>query len=182
MDLAETVIDDCARRALREDLGEIGDVTTRACVPAGRRCRATIRAKAAGTVAGVALARAVFLVQDPGAAVEAGVRDGDRVEPGALLLAVDGDAAAVLAAERTALNFLQHLSGIATLTRAYVDAVAGTGVRILDTRKTLPGLRALERYAVRAGGGVSHRFGLFDQVLIKENHFAVSASSYELRR
>lgn len=132
-------------------------------------------ARAAGVLAGIDSATAAFSLLDPTATIEVARRDGDALEPGAEVLRVDADVRALLAAERTALNFVQRLSGIATLTRRFVDAVAGTGVRILDTRKTTPGLRTLEKRAVVAGGGHNHRFGLFDQVLLKENHFALAA-------
>ncbi|MBK8974553.1 MAG: carboxylating nicotinate-nucleotide diphosphorylase [Planctomycetes bacterium] len=178
--LTEDLVEDRVRRALAEDLGESGDVTTRAALLHPRRARARIVAKGHGTVAGLDVAEATFRALDADARIERMTRDGERVAPGDELLRIDGDAAAMLAAERTALNFLQRLCGIATMTRRYVDAVAGTGARILETRKTTPGLRQLEKYAVEVGGGTPHRRGLYDQVLLKENHFACAApESYE---
>ncbi|HEB53869.1 MAG TPA: carboxylating nicotinate-nucleotide diphosphorylase, partial [bacterium] len=167
---------ECVRRALAEDLGSdqldvARDVTTAASVPAGTRGRARIRAKADGVLAGVACAEIAFRLLDPDCRIDVVCGDGDRLVPGEEVLTVAGDMAALLVAERTALNFLQRLSGVATLTRQFVDRVAGTGARILDTRKTTPGLRRLEKAAVVAGGGSNHRIGLFDQVLLKENHF-----------
>ncbi len=156
-------------RALEEDVGS-GDRTTLWTVPAERRVVARVVAKAAGVIAGMGVALETFRQVDPAVVAEQLVEDGDRVESGAVVLRLEGPARGILTGERVALNFLQRLSGVATLTRAFVDAVDGTGARILDTRKTTPGLRRLEKDAVRAGGGVSHRFGLFDMVLIKENH------------
>jgi nicotinate-nucleotide pyrophosphorylase (carboxylating) len=160
-------------RALAEDVGA-GDVTSAATVPHGTRAVATITQKAAGVVYGLEAAEATFLALDPDVALERLGREGERREPPAPVLRATGDARALLAAERTALNFLQRLSGVATLTARCVRAVEGTGARILDTRKTTPGLRALEKAAVLAGGGVNHRAGLYDMVLIKENHAALA--------
>lgn len=178
-------LDDAALRlidlALAEDRGA-GDWTTRWIVSARARAVATIVAKEAGVISGLALASAVFLRLDPRVEFEAAVSDGDRVEPGQLVATISGPARAVLTGERTALNFLQRLSGIATLTRKFVDAVAGTRTRILDTRKTTPAWRALEKAAVRAGGGENHRFGLFDMILIKENHTAAAGGVAEAIR
>jgi nicotinate-nucleotide pyrophosphorylase (carboxylating) len=154
-------LDDLVTRAIAEDVGP-GDVTTRATVPPGTRAHARITQKAPGVVFGLEVAERCF------AALDAGVRAPRPV------LALDGDAAALLAGERTALNFLQRLSGIATLTARYVGAVGGTRARILDTRKTTPGLRALEKSAVAAGGGTNHRAGLYDAILVKENHAALA--------
>ncbi|MBL8753225.1 MAG: carboxylating nicotinate-nucleotide diphosphorylase [Planctomycetes bacterium] len=167
---------EAVRRALAEDLGRddlslVADVTSRLALPPGMRGRARIFAKAVGVIAGVACAQAAFALLDPTARVEPRLRDGEALRKGDIVLEVEGDMRALLAAERTALNFLQRLSGVATLTRAFVDAIVGTGARILDTRKTTPGLRTLEKDAVVAGGGMNHRIGLFDQVLLKENHF-----------
>jgi nicotinate-nucleotide pyrophosphorylase (carboxylating) len=131
-------------------------------------------AKADGVIAGIDVARAVFAAVDSRLDVVALASEGERVAPGAQVLRIEGTARSILSAERVALNFLQHLSGVATLTRSYVDLVAGTGARILDTRKTMPGLRSLEKAAVRAGGGTNHRAGLFDMVLVKENHIAAA--------
>lgn len=164
-------------QALSEDLGSTpfaleADLTTTWIVPAQRWAQAILIARKPGVIAGLEIARAVFHRLDPAVAFTPQVKDGDRVERNALLVELEGPARALLTGERTALNFLQHLSGVATLTRAFVDAVAGTRARITDTRKTTPGFRLLEKYAVRAGGGVNHRFGLYDAVLIKENHAA----------
>ncbi|MEX2413051.1 MAG: carboxylating nicotinate-nucleotide diphosphorylase [Thermoleophilaceae bacterium] len=172
---------DLIQRALAEDVGG-GDLTSRAVVPEGSRARGSVVAKADGVLAGVELAAATFAAVDPALEVEARASDGGSVGAGAELLAVAGDARAILAAERVALNFLGRLSGIATLTARYVAAVAGTGARILDTRKTTPGLRALEKAAVVAGGGTSHRFGLYDAILIKENHVRVAGGVGEAVR
>ncbi len=177
MELRTTLVDDLVRRALHEDLSESGDLTVRLCLPkadtAGLQT-ALILAKAPGVICGLDVARRVFELQDSEAVVECRSKDGDRVLPGDEVLRVRSHPAALLAAERTALNFMQRMSGIATLTRHFVDAVAGTPARILETRKTTPTLREFEKYAVRTGGGQNHRFGLFDQVLIKENHFALA--------
>ena len=165
-------------RALAEDLAKVGDVTSAVAVPAGRMAVAQLISRASGIVAGVDFAIEVFRATDPGVVVEARVEDGTRVEAGAEVLKLRGEARGLLAGERTALNLLQRLSGIATRTRQFVDAVEGTGARILDTRKTTPGLRELEKAAVRIGGGENHRIGLFDQILLKENHFALADRPY----
>src|SRR3954449_4423259 len=165
-------LDAIVRRALEEDVGA-GDVTTRATVPPGARARARITQKQPGVVFGLDAAEAVFRSLDRDARIERLAAEGERREGGSVL-EVEGAAAALLTAERTALNFLQRLSGVATLTARYVEAVAGTGARILDTRKTTPGLRALEKAAVAAGGGTNHRAGLYDAILIKENHAAMA--------
>lgn len=177
--MAPSQLEDLARMALAEDLRGGVDITTLLSIPAGRQGRARLLAKEAGVLAGMPLARAVFAAAAPGSRFVVGAaEDGAVLAPGQCFAEVDGAAAGLLAAERTALNFLQRLSGIATRTRAFVDAVAGTGARILDTRKTTPLLRQLEKDAVRVGGGENHRFGLFDQVLLKENHFAFSGQDY----
>ena len=174
-------IDAAVRLALREDLGPGGvDVTTELALTGPRRASAKIVAKAIGVLAGLDVACAVFRTCDSGVVLTHRRQDGDEVRPGDIVLEIAGDAAGLLAAERTALNFMQRLSGVATLTRRFVDSVAGTGASILDTRKTTPGLRAFEKRAVALGGGVNHRIGLYDQVLLKENHFASAApESYE---
>ena len=156
-------------RALAEDVGS-GDVTSQATVPEGTRAVATITQKAAGVVFGLDAAEATFRAMDPAVTLERLGAEGRWREPPAPVLRATGDARGLLGAERTALNFLQRLSGVATLTARCVAAVEGTGARILDTRKTTPGLRMLEKAAVAAGGGVNHRAGLYDMVLIKENH------------
>jgi nicotinate-nucleotide pyrophosphorylase (carboxylating) len=160
--------------ALEEDLGEAGDITTDAIVPAAARGEAAIVARQAGVIAGLDLAEAAFRALDPEIRFMRTVQDGGKVAAGDTIATIAGKTRAILTGERTALNFLGRLSGIATLTAAYVKAVEGTGARIACTRKTTPGLRALEKYAVRAGGGVNHRFGLYDAVLLKDNHIAAS--------
>lgn len=180
MDPQDPTLRTCVQHALAEDLGRAdlsldADVTTRLSVPAGKRGHARLWAKSRGVLAGSYAAVAAFQMLDPRAVIERVRGDGDRFDRGDLVLEVEGDMWALLAAERTALNFVQRLSGVATMTRAFVDAVAGTAARILDTRKTTPGLRTLEKAAVAAGGGTNHRIGLFDQVLLKENHFGFAA-------
>jgi len=159
--------------ALAEDVGE-GDFTTLWTVPAERRAEAVIVAKAAGVIAGSEIAAEVFRRVDPELRVEVMAGDGSAVEPGDEVMRIGGAARAILTAERTALNFLQQLSGVATVTRRYVDAVAGTGARVIDTRKTTPGMRLLEKAAVVAGGGSNHRVGLYDMVMIKDNHISAA--------
>ncbi|MBI4259597.1 MAG: carboxylating nicotinate-nucleotide diphosphorylase [Actinobacteria bacterium] len=175
-------IDAAVRRALAEDLGSAGDVTTDAVVPPEATCRARVVARAAGVVAGLPVFRAVYAELDPLVAVEWSVRDGDAVSPGDVLGTVGGPARSVLTGERVALNFLTLLSGVATLTRRYVEACAGTAAQVLCTRKTIPGLRALQRYAVAVGGGRLHRAGLHDGVLVKDNHVAVAGGVAEAVR
>lgn len=170
--LPDLLIEPIVRAALAEDLGRAGDLTAQACIDADARLEATFGARLKGVVSGLACARLAVLALDPSARFEALAADGDKVAPGAVLARVSANARALLSAERTALNLLGRLSGVATLTGAYVDAIAGTSARIVDTRKTTPGLRALEKYAVRCGGGVNHRFGLDDAILIKDNHVA----------
>ncbi|MCX6866117.1 MAG: carboxylating nicotinate-nucleotide diphosphorylase [Verrucomicrobia bacterium] len=155
--------------ALAEDLGA-GDVTSRYFIPADRHARAFVTARKAGVVSGVDLAARVFSTIDPKLIVDILIPDGSRVSDGALLIRVEGKARSILAAERTALNFLQHLSGVATLTASFVELVTGTRARILDTRKTTPGYRLLEKQAVIHGGGVNHRLGLYDRAMVKDNH------------
>jgi nicotinate-nucleotide pyrophosphorylase len=162
--------------ALAEDLAGGIDVTTAATVPTGERGRADLVARAPGVVAGLPVAAAAFWLTSPDVQCAPLAADGDEVRAGQALLAVSGPVGAILTAERTALNLLCHLSGVATLTRRWVDAVAGTGASIRDTRKTLPGMRALEKYAVRCGGGVNHRMSLSDAALIKDNHVAAAGS------
>ena len=170
--LPDLLIDPVVRAALAEDLGRAGDITALACIDADARLEATFGARKAGTIAGLACARLAILAMDPEAKIKLKVSDGDQVAAGTVLAKVSANARALLSAERTALNLLGRLSGVATLTRTYVDAVAGTKARITDTRKTTPGLRALEKYAVRCGGALNHRFGLDDAILIKDNHVA----------
>ena len=166
--------------ALAEDVGG-GDLTTRAVVPEGAQARARINQKAPGVIAGVRVAQAVFQRVDPELVFIAHCPEGKWREEGAVA-EISGSAASILTAERVALNFLGRLSGVATLTARYVRAVEGTGVRILDTRKTTPGLRELEKQAVRAGGGESHRSGLYDAILVKENHAALAGGVGEAAR
>jgi nicotinate-nucleotide pyrophosphorylase (carboxylating) len=168
----EAIIDAVVRAALAEDLGRAGDITSQACIPAGARLKARFAERQSGVVAGLDCARLALAAMDPGAGFESLHQDGDAVAAGAALASIDGDAQAILAAERTGLNLLGRLCGIASLTAEYVRAVEGTGARIADTRKTTPGLRALEKYAVRCGGGLNHRYGLDDAILIKDNHVA----------
>lgn len=172
--LAPTVYRPLVEGALREDLGRLGDLTSDGVIGPDRSASAEIVARAPGCIAGLDVAREAFRVMDGELDWDPQVRDGADVEAGATLATVAGAARPVLAAERTALNFLGRLSGVATATRRLVRAVEGTGAVIADTRKTTPGLRALEKYAVRAGGGANHRFGLDDAVLIKDNHLAVA--------
>lgn len=172
----ELVAEPIVRAALLEDLGRGGDLTTDAIVDPAQPARARIVARRAGVIAGIAVAGLAFRLLDERIDVVANLNDGDRVGDGSIVCTIVGSARAILTGERPALNFLGHLSGIATATRALVDLVAGTNARILDTRKTTPGLRVLERYAVRAGGGYNHRFGLDDAILIKDNHIAIAGS------
>ena len=172
--LSPLEIDDAVTRALAEDMGRAGDVTSIATVPAGTQARTVLAARKGGTIAGLPLVAATFRKLSPGIEIVASARDGTTVGAKTMLMHINGDARAVLGAERVALNFLQHLSGIATATAAYVRAAGAGKTRICCTRKTTPGLRALEKYAVRCGGGFNHRFGLDDAILIKDNHIAVA--------
>lgn len=180
--LPDLLIAPIVRGALAEDLGRAGDVTAQACIPADARLTAVFATRKRGVIAGLACARLALAELDPTAEFLELVDDGAHVEPGQPLARAEANARALLSAERTGLNLLGRLSGIATLTNAYVRAVAGTGARIVDTRKTTPGLRALEKYAVRCGGGVNHRFGLDDAILIKDNHVAACGSVGEAVR
>lgn len=162
------------RAALDEDLAAAGDLTTEAVVDRSVRATADLVARRTGTVAGLPLAAHVFRLVEPGTSVTLGAEDGQPVNAGTVLAVVEGPARGVLTAERTALNLLGHLSGVATATADLVARVAGTGARIADTRKTTPGLRALEKYAVRMGGGMNHRFGLYDAVMVKDNHLVAA--------
>ncbi len=180
--LPDVLIEPVLRLALAEDLGRAGDVTGAACIPEGARMRAVFAARKPGVLAGIDCVRLSVLAMDPKASIDLKLFDGEAFAAGAVLAEVEADARAFLAAERTALNLLGRLCGIATLTRAYVDAVAGTRARIADTRKTTPGLRALEKHAVLCGGGLNHRFGLDDAILIKDNHVAVCGGAGEAVR
>lgn len=172
--LPDLLIEPLVRRALLEDLGRAGDLTTDTIVPPGARTRAALVARDVGVVAGTDLARLAFALVDPAVTVTIERGDGARVNPGDVVATVSGPARGILTAERVALNFLGHLSGVATATAQLADAVAHTSARITCTRKTTPGLRSVEKHAVLAGGGVNHRFGLDDAVLIKDNHIAVA--------
>src|SRR6201996_7587468 len=172
--LSPLAIDEAVQRALNEDLGRAGDITSMATIPETARAHAILVARQSGVIAGLPLAVAVFQKLSPAIIIEAHVRDADAVAAGVPVLTISGPARAVLAGERTALNFVGRLSGVATLTADYVRHTAGTKMRICCTRKTTPGLRALEKYAVRCGGGFNHRFGLDDAILIKDNHIAVA--------
>jgi nicotinate-nucleotide pyrophosphorylase (carboxylating) len=172
--LSPLAIDDAVHRALDEDLGRAGDVTSIATIPEDTPARAVLVTRQAGVIAGLPLAVATFQKLSPEIRIEAHVRDGAVVAKGLHVFTINGPARAVLAGERTALNFVGRLSGIATLTADYVRHTAGTKLRICCTRKTTPGLRALEKYAIRCGGGFNHRFGLDDAILIKDNHIAVA--------
>ena len=172
--LPDVMLEPLVRAALLEDLGRAGDLTTDTIVPPEARARMTIRARQPGVVAGLDLARLAFRLIDPAIALSIEKPDGAALQPGDVVGRLEGSARGLLTAERTALNFLCHLSGIASVTRGIVDAVAHTRAAIVDTRKTTPGLRAVEKYAVRVGGGANHRFGLDDAVLIKDNHVAVA--------
>jgi len=173
--LTPRILKPIVKAALREDIGA-GDVTTEAIVDKTARSRARIIAKQAGIIAGLPVAKAVFTAVDRRLKFTAQIPDGSPVSTGAVIAEISGPTRSQLTAERTALNFLQRLSGIATLTRKFVDAVSGTNAKILDTRKTTPFLRMLEKYAVRMGGGYNHRFGLDDMILIKDNHIAAAGS------
>jgi len=168
MTLDESILG-LVRRAVAEDVGS-GDVTTESTIPAGHKSLGTIKAKAEGVVAGLEVARAVFAECDPGLVFAARVADGDRVTEGTVLATIEGGTRGILTGERVALNFLQRLSGIATAAAACTAALEGGRTRVLDTRKTTPGLRTLEKYAVKVGGAANHRMGLWDMVLIKDNH------------
>jgi nicotinate-nucleotide pyrophosphorylase (carboxylating) len=173
MDITGFDLDDFVQRVLAEDLGSGGDVTSKATISEDAVFTAEMNCREPITVAGLEIAEAFFRRLDPDVRIDRSVSDGDRVEAGTVLMRLEGNARAMLTAERSALNTLQHLSGIATLARRYVDAIAGTRAKLLDTRKTIPGLRALDKYAARMGGAHNHRLRLDDGVLIKDNHVAV---------
>jgi nicotinate-nucleotide pyrophosphorylase (carboxylating) len=173
-------LDAFVRATLAEDLGPSGrDVTSESVIPAEARFEGVMDSREAIVVAGLPLAEAIFRHLDPEMKIELLVQEGDRVGPGSALMKLSGKARAMLTAERSALNIVQHLSGIATMTRAYVDAIAGTACTLLDTRKTIPGLRVLEKYATRMGGATNHRMGLWDAAMIKDNHVAVAGGVAE---
>lgn len=170
---AEAALERLVRAALEEDVGA-GDITTRAVIEGNPGAKAKIVFREAGVLAGMDAAAKVFQLVDAAIALTRLSGDGDECPANAVIAEVAGPAAGILSAERTALNFLQHLSGVATLTRRFVEAVEGTGAKVLDTRKTLPGMRLLEKKAVAAGGGCNHRMGLYDEILIKDNHIALA--------
>jgi nicotinate-nucleotide pyrophosphorylase (carboxylating) len=172
--LSPLEIEATVTRALEEDLGRAGDITSIATIPEDLAGRAAVVVRRAGVIAGLPLVAAAFLRLAPEIAIAPHARDGEPVQRGGNLMTISGNARAILGAERVALNFLGHLSGIATATAAFVARIAHTKARIICTRKTTPGLRALEKYAVRCGGGYNHRFGLDDAILIKDNHIAVA--------
>jgi nicotinate-nucleotide pyrophosphorylase (carboxylating) len=177
--LLPVLLEPVVREALREDLGRAGDITTDAIVPPDARLTGTIASRARGVVAGTDAAALAFQLLDPAITVSTELRDGERVTPGDAVMRIAGSARAILSGERVALNFLTRLSGIATATAALVEAAQPHGARIVCTRKTTPGLRALEKHAVRAGGGTNHRFGLDDAVLIKDNHLVIAGGVTE---
>lgn len=181
-DLPGFDLDRFVRDTLAEDLGGSGDITSAAVIPADARFTGVMDSREAIVAAGLPIAEAFFRSLDPGVEIEALARDGDPVAAGADLLRLRGKARALLTAERSALNIVQHLSGIATLTRRYVEAMAGTGAVLLDTRKTIPGLRRVEKYATRMGGAKNHRMGLWDMAMIKDNHVAVAGGVGEAVR
>ena len=173
-ELPRPLVERAVAEALAEDLGLAGDLTSQAVLPPDATAQAVMTAREAGVIAGLDLAAAAFRQIGDGVRFEAKVRDGDAVTPGTVMAAITGNARHVFSAERVALNFLNRLSGVASLTRRYVEAIEGTGARICDTRKTTPGHRAFEKFAVRCGGGANHRYGLDDAILIKDNHIAVA--------
>ncbi|RDE06818.1 carboxylating nicotinate-nucleotide diphosphorylase [Sphingomonas aracearum] len=175
-------IDAFVAATLAEDLGQGGDITSAAVIPADARFTGVMDSRDAITVAGLEIAEAFFRHLDPEVRIERLVADGERISPGTPLMRLEGQARALLTAERSALNTVQHLSGIATLTRTYADRLLGTGATLLDTRKTIPGLRRLEKYATRMGGATNHRMGLWDAAMIKDNHVAVAGTVEEAVR
>jgi nicotinate-nucleotide pyrophosphorylase (carboxylating) len=170
--LPDVMLEPIVRATLAEDLGRAGDVTAAACLPADAQLAVHLVARKAGRIAGLDCARLAFTLMDPSVRLTVNGADGQDAEAGERLITIEGNARAILSAERTALNLMGRMCGVATLTARYVKLVEGTGARIVCTRKTTPGLRALEKYAVRCGGGVNHRFGLDDAILIKDNHVA----------
>jgi nicotinate-nucleotide pyrophosphorylase (carboxylating) len=172
--LPSVLVEDAVARALREDLGDAGDITTNATIPVGAKAKAVIAARKPGVIAGINAALAAFRLIDPALKLAVENGDGAHVCKGDTVLIIEGSARSILSAERIALNFAGHLSGVATATAALVDAAKGTNAKVACTRKTTPGLRALEKHAVRCGGGSNHRFGLYDAVMIKDNHIAAA--------
>ena len=182
MTLPQLLIDDAVKRALEEDLGQAGDITSKACISVNANSKAVIVARAEGAIAGVNLARAAFNIIDPDIEISIRKNDGDFVGDGDIVMSIEGPSRGILSAERVALNFLGRLSGVATATAALVNAVTGTHAKIACTRKTTPLLRAFEKYAVRCGGGFNHRFGLYDALMIKDNHVAAAGGIAEAMR
>lgn len=180
--LPRVIVEPAVRATLLEDLGLAGDVTSAAVIPADHRSRFIMAARKPGVIAGLDIAKLAFELVDPAITMTTHVADGARVAPGEIIATIEGPSRGLLTGERTALNFLGHLSGIATVTAGIVDAVSGTKAAVVCTRKTTPGLRAFEKYAVRAGGGMNHRFALYDAVLIKDNHIAIAGSVSEAIR
>ena len=172
--LPDFLIEEAVARALKEDLGDAGDITTNAVVPANRQARAVIAARKPGVIAGAEIARAAFRLVDPTLSVRVEKGDGARIAARETSISIEGRARSILTAERVALNFMGHLSGVASATAALVEAAQGTAAKIVCTRKTTPGLRAFEKHAVRCGGGFNHRFGLYDAAMIKDNHIAAA--------
>lgn len=181
-ELPGLMIEEQVRAALHEDLGRAGDITSNATIGPGMGATAEMNSREAGVIAGLPLAAAAFRLIDPAIKFEALAEDGARVEPGAMIARISGPARGLLSAERVALNFLMHLSGIATHTARFAEQIAHTKACVTCTRKTIPGLRAVEKYAVRCGGGSSHRYGLDDAILIKDNHIAVAGGVAEALR
>jgi len=180
--LPRLLIEPAVRAALLEDLGLAGDITSTAVIPAAHRSKLVMAARKPGVIAGLDTAELAFQLVDPQVSLTRHIEDGSAVKPGDVIATIEGPSRALLTGERTALNFLGHLSGIATVTAGIVASVAGTRASVVCTRKTTPGLRALEKYAVRAGGGMNHRFSLYDAVLIKDNHVAIAGGVSEAIR
>ncbi|MEM5491723.1 carboxylating nicotinate-nucleotide diphosphorylase [Hoeflea sp. AS16] len=178
-ELPHLMVEDQVRAALLEDLGRAGDITSNATIGPDRQATAQMNSREAGVISGLPLAQAAFRLINPAISFEALVGDGERVAPGTMVARISGPARGLLSAERVALNFLMHLSGIATHTARFADAIAHTSAKVTCTRKTIPGLRAVEKYAVRCGGGSSHRYGLDDAILIKDNHIVVAGGITE---
>ncbi|WP_417434007.1 carboxylating nicotinate-nucleotide diphosphorylase [Hoeflea sp.] len=178
-ELPHLMVEDQVRAALLEDLGRAGDITSNATIGPDRQATAQMNSREAGVISGLPLAEAAFRLINPAISFEALVGDGERVAPGTMIARISGPARGLLSAERVALNFLMHLSGIATHTARFADAIAHTSAKVTCTRKTIPGLRAVEKYAVRCGGGSSHRYGLDDAILIKDNHIVVAGGITE---
>lgn len=176
------MVEEQVRAALLEDLGRAGDITSNATIGPERQATAEMNSREAGVISGLPLAEAAFRLIDPAIRFEALVSDGARVEPGTMIARISGPARGLLSAERVALNYLMHLSGVATHTARFADVIAHTSAKVTCTRKTIPGLRGVEKYAVRCGGGSSHRYGLDDAILIKDNHIAVAGGIAEALR